>query len=64
MKLWVHNITMNLLEDKEWTVALLLEDNDKIIHGICLKPNEEMIEFNKRYSSGFKVKKLVKKNGN
>ncbi len=61
LKLWVHNITMNLLEDKEWTVALLLEDNDKILHGIALKPNEEMIEFNKKYKEGFKVKPLERK---
>lgn len=61
MKIWVHNITMNLLEEKEWTVAIMLEDNDKILHGITLKPNEEFIDVNKRYSSGYKIKPLEAK---
>jgi len=61
MRIWVHNITMNLLEEKEWTVALLLEDNDKILHAICLKPQEDVIVFSKRYSDGYKIKKLEAK---
>lgn len=61
MRIWVHNITMNLLEEKEWTVALLLEDNDKILHGITLKPQEDVIVFSKR-SDGYKIKKLETKN--
>ena len=49
MKISVHNVLLNLLDDKTYTVVLTITDNEGITHLFSMKPWETEIYIDKKF---------------